>query len=81
MVLTFSRLCGRMDEGEELSQLRNEVYGKCRFDEWRVVNVTRDECFASVKNLGRFLRKAMEHRNNSFMICVFLCLCYVMSII
>ena len=52
-----------MYECLELSELRNEAHGKYRFDEIWLVNIMRDERFASVKNLGRFLRLAMEHRS------------------
>ena len=34
----------------ELSELRNEVCGKCRFGKRWLVNVMRNECFAGVKN-------------------------------
>jgi len=40
-----------MYEIEELSDLRNKVYGDCRFDERWLVNVPIDECFASVLKL------------------------------
>ena len=56
MLLSFCPKCRSMDEivghvmyeCEELSELRNEVYGECRFDEKWLVNVASDECFASV---------------------------------
>ena len=43
-----------MDDCEELSELfsMNEVHGERRFDERCLVS---DDCFASVKNLGRLL--------------------------
>ena len=68
------KISGNMDESvgrdmyecEELSKLRNEACGKCRFHEGWLVIVTRDEWFACVKNLGQFLKLAMEHRSRFF---------------
>jgi hypothetical protein len=64
----FFPMCGSMDESvghvmHECVELRDEVYGRCEFDERWLVNLTRDKYFASIENLGRFLRLATEHRS------------------
>ena len=61
-------MCGSMDESvghvmyecAELSELRDEVYGKSESDKKWLVNLLRDDCSASIENLGRFLRLAIE---------------------
>ena len=63
-------MCGNMNENvvhlmcecSELAGLREEVFGKGVYDEEWMVKVMKDECFTGVRQLGRFLKLSMKHR-------------------